>query len=315
MMKPARRFPRFLWIPLLILFVFAGWKIVVAQVAATPPADVELVSDIVFGQGGASDLKLNITRPRTPPSGRMPVMIFIHGGGWSSGDRKDFHPFMFQFSKAGIFCASVQYRLAPKDRFPAQIQDVKCAVRWLRAHADEYQIDTTRMIAFGGSAGAHLAALLATTSDVPEFEGTGGNPGQSSAVNAAICLAGPYDLELGYRHSTQQRPAEANAVRGLLPSLLGGKPDEVPDAYRKASPITYARKECPPLLLVHGEDDPLVLIEQAEVFTKKLQDVGATVQFLRLPGGTHDSFGKEPDKAVRTITDFARAQFGLPGGN
>jgi acetyl esterase/lipase len=243
------------------------------------------------------------------------MVIFIHGGGWQAGDRKDFHPFMFQFSKAGIFCASVQYRLAPKDRFPAQIEDVKCAVRWLRAHADEYQLDTTHIVACGASAGAHLAALLATTADVPEFEGSGGNAGQSSAINAAICLAGPYDLALGYRNSGHQRKAEGDAVRQLLPALLGGTPDEVPDAYRQASPITYARTASPPMLLVHGDDDPLVVIEQAEVFARKLEEVGASVQFLRLVGGTHNDFGKEPEKAIRAITDFARKQLGLPAAN
>lgn len=309
-----RRFLRFLWISLLLVVLFAGGKFAVARFLATPPKDVELVTDIVFGQGGGRDLKLNITRPREP-AGRMPVMVFIHGGGWSAGDRKDFHPLMFQFSKAGIFCVSVQYRFAPKERFPAQIEDVKCAVRWLRANADQYHIDTTRMIAFGGSAGAHLAALLATTADVPEFEGTGGNAGQSSAVNAAICLAGPYDLALGYQSSVRQRKAEADTVRGLLRSLLGGTLDQVPDAYRRASPITYARSASPPLLLVHGEDDPLVLIEQAEVFARKLQEAGAPVQFLRLPGGTHDSFGPEQDKAIRTMMDFARKQLGLPAAN
>jgi acetyl esterase/lipase len=220
---------------------------------------------------------------------------------------------MFHFSKAGICGATVEYRLTPKDRFPAQIEDVKCAVRWLRAHADDYDIDPTRIVAVGVSAGAHLAALLATTAGLPEFEGTGGNTGQSSSVSAAICLAGPYDLALGYRHSGTQRKAEGDTVRLLLESLLGGSLDQLPDAYRLASPISHVGPITAPLMLIHGAEDPLVLVEQAEVFAKKLREAGVPVEFLRIAEGTHNSFGKEPEKAIRAITDYARRPLKLGG--
>jgi acetyl esterase/lipase len=295
---------------LLIVALIGGWIFGMFK-GHWPPPGVELKTDIVFGQGGGRDLKLNLTRPKKL-AGQMPALVFIHGGGWSAGDRKEFHPFMFHFSRQGVLCVSVQYRFAPKNRFPAQIEDVKCAVRWLRAHAGEYQVDPERIAAIGGSAGAHLAALLALTPGVAELEGTGGNPGQSSAVRAAICLAGPYDLALAWRSSARQRPTERDIIRGLLPSLLGGTPDEVPDIYRQASPITYARTGSPPLLLVHGTDDPLVLIEQAEVFAKKLEEAGAPVQFLRLPGGTHSDFGQNAENSVRTIVNYALQQLGLP---
>ena len=160
--------------------------------------------------------------------------------------------------------------------------------------------------------GAHLAALLAVTEGRPEQEGTGGNPTESSAVQAAICLAGPYDLTLGYRSSVRQRQTEGDAVRQLLPALLGGTPDEKPEIYRWASPITYASADSPPMLLVHGTADPLVLLEQAEVFTKRLQEAGAPVQFLPLPEGTHDNFGKDVDQAVKTIVTYALRQLGAP---
>ncbi len=291
---------------LLVVVIGGGWIVGVLK-GVWPPPGVELQKGIVFGQGGRRDLKLNFVRPQKA-AGKLPVLVFIHGGGWAGGKKEEFHPFMFHFSKSGIFCASVEYRLAPKDRFPAQIEDVKCAVRWLRAHADDYGIDPTRIVAIGTSAGAHLAALLATTAGLPELEGTGGNAGQSSAVSAAICLAGPYDLALGYRHSVHQRKAEGDDVRQLLESLLGGSPDQIPDGYRQASPISHVGPATPPMMLIHGAADPLVLVEQAEVFAKKLEEAGVPVQFLRLEDGTHDSFGKEPEKAIRAITDYAEQQ-------
>lgn len=303
-MNPSRRFLGYIFGALILCAgLAAAWKIR----AATPPKDVELLEGIVFGQGGGRDLKLDITRPRSS-NGNLPVLLCIHGGGWTAGSRADMRQMMFGFSQAGVLCASVEYRLTPKDRFPAQIEDVKCAVRWLRANAEQYRIDQNRIAALGVSAGAHLAALLATTAGKTDLEGTGGNAGQSSAVSAAICFAGPYDLTLAHRSSDGQRPAERDTVRQLLPALLGGTPGEVPDMYRRASPITHASKSSPPMLLVHGAADPLVLVEQAEVFDAKLREAGASVQFLRLPDGTHDSFGSEPEKAMHAVADYVRKQ-------
>ncbi len=306
-MKLSRRFLRFLWGALFLCAALLVAGKIVAVRMATPPKDVELLSGIVFGQAGGRDLKLDITRPHSS-AGALPVLLCIHGGGWTGGEREDLHALMFGFSQAGILCASIDYRLTPRDRFPAQIEDVKCAVRWLRANAAQYQIDPIRIAVLGVSAGAHLAALLATTAGISELEGSGGNAAQSSAVSAAICFAGPYDLALAYRGSERQRPAERDTVRKLLPALLGGTPDEVPEIYRWASPITYAGKTSPPMLLVHGAADPLVPVEQAEVFAAKLREAGAPVQFLRLPEGTHDSFGPDQEKAMRAITDYLRVK-------
>jgi acetyl esterase/lipase len=295
---------------LVVVLGVGGWVFAIVK-GLWPPPGTELRTGIVFGQGGGQELRLNFVRPKKA-AGKMPVLLFIHGGGWRGGKKEEFHPFMFHFSRSGIFCATVDYRLAPTHRFPAQIEDVKCAVRWLRANADRHQLDPARIVAFGGSAGAHLAALLAVTEGRPELEGIGGNPAQSSTVRAAICLAGPYDLTLGYRSSVRQRQAERDAVRQLLPALLGGTPDEMPEIYRWASPITYASADSPPMLLVHGTADPLVLLEQAEVFAKRLQDAGAPVQFLPLPEGTHTNFGKDADQAVKTIVNYTLQQLGVP---
>lgn len=308
-MNASRRFLTYVLGALLLSTGLAvTWKFGAARSAAEPPKEVELLEGIVFGQGGGRDLKLDITRPRVTEGTTLPVLLCIHGGGWTGGGREDMRQLMFGFSQAGILCASIQYRLTPQDRFPAQIEDVKCAVRWLRANADQYRIDPNRIAAIGVSAGAHLAALLATTNGIPELEGTGGNAAQPSAVSSAICFAGPYDLALAHRSSERQQPGERDTVRQLLSAFLGGTPDEVADAYRRASPITYASKSSPPMLLIHGAADPLVLVEQAEVFDAKLRETGASVQFLRLPDGTHSSFGSEQEKTMRAVADYVRRQ-------
>jgi len=213
-------------------------------------------------------------------------------------------PFMYFLNTQGFVCISMQYRLTPKHQFPAQLEDVKCAVRWLRANAEKYHVDTTRIGVLGLSAGAHLAALLATTPDAKQYEGQGGNANQSSAVKAVAALAGPYDLTLGYSNSDKQNPQEGAAVKGMLVSFLGGTPDERPKAYRDASPVSHITRDAPPMLLVHGTADPLVLHEQSELMAQKLKEAGATVELLSIDGGTHSDFGKDPMVIINRIAEF-----------
>lgn len=271
------------------------------------PDNIVFEPNLVFGKGGDQDLKLDLARPKQI-HGKAPALVMIHGGGWVGGDRSSFHHLQFNLAQAGVVCVTVQYRLAPKAKFPAQIEDVKCAVRWLRAHADQYQIDPNRIGAIGMSAGAHLAVLLAVTGDQSSLEGNGGHPSHSSAVSTAVGLAGPYDLTLGYANSTKQGAGEGPAVRGMLESFLGGTPDQVPAQYRNASPISYVRKDqpLPPMLLVQGEADTLVLVEQADLMHEKLRATGASVDYLRIPDATHNSFGKDQAQHFAHIMQFLK---------
>ena len=142
----------------------------------------------------------------------------VHGGGWVGGDKESLRPFMNYFSQKGLVCISIEYRLAPKSTSPTQLADVKCAVRWLRANAANYHVDTSRIGALGGSAGAHLTALLGTTNGERKWEGSGGNPKQSSAISAMICMSGAYDLPMAYENSVHQKESEGKSVRGMLSS-------------------------------------------------------------------------------------------------
>jgi len=289
----------------------AALLVVVRKQGAALPADVVLETDIVYGRGGAEDLKLDLTRPRQG-EGPFPAIVFVHGGGWVGGSKEDFRAFMVPFTQKGIVCISVNYRLAPKSVFPAQIEDVKCGVRWLHANAEKYHVDPKRIVAFGGSAGAHLVALLGTTNGTKLWDGSGGNAGQSSTISAMVCMSGPYDLSLAYRDSVHQNKQEGGAVRGMLEAFLGGNPEKRESPYRDASPMTYASKQTVPALLTHGTADPLVPIEQTEVFTAKLKSVGVEVEFMRIEGAGHADFGPKPEEQLNKVIAFVQKQLLLP---
>lgn len=280
--------------------------VVVQQIKAADNVMIE--TDIVYGKGGDQPLKLDVTRPKQG-QGPFPALVFVHGGGWVGGKKEDFRNFMLPCTQKGIVCISMDYRLAPKSKFPAQIEDVKCAVRWLRANAAKYHVDPNRIGAFGGSAGAHLVALLGTTSTGGKhWEGSGGNPEQSSAISMMVCLSGAYDLSLAYKNTVKQKPQEGGSVRGMLESFLSGPPDKKAALYREASPITYASKQTVPALLTHGTADTLVPIEQSDLFYAKLKSVGAKVELLRIAGAGHSDFGPKPQEPLDKVLAFVMKQ-------
>jgi acetyl esterase/lipase len=277
---------------------------------AVPP-NVVLETDIIYGKGGAEALTLDLTRPKQGLR-PFPALVFVHGGGWVGGKKEDFRPFMLAFTQQGIVCISVNYRLAPKNVFPAQIEDVKCAVRWMHANAAKYHVDPNRIGALGGSAGAHLVGLLGTTGGTKKWEGKGGNPEQSSAISTMVCLSGPYDLSMAYRNSVRQNGKEGGAVRGMLEAFLGGTSERKAALYREASPILYASKQTVPALLTHGTADPLLPIEQSDTFAARLKSVGAEVEIMRIEGAGHADFGPKPEQALERVMAFVRKQLRLP---
>ena len=290
---------------LLTGFLFLAVCSVTRKAAAEIPDTILVESGIVYGNGGDQPLLLDLARPKAG-KGPFPAIVFVHGGGWKEGSRADFHDPMCYFSQKGIVCITIDYRLAPKYTFPAQIEDTKCAVRWLRANAKKYNIDTKRIGAIGASAGAHLVALLGTTAGDKRWEGSGGNPKQSSAISAMICISGPYDLALGYNHSTSQNANEGAAVRGMLESFLGGTLEKVAAQYRDASPISFVSKRTVPALLTHGTADTLVPIEQSDLFFQKLKDTGIDVDLMRIDGAGHGDFGKNPGDVLAKCETFVQ---------
>ncbi|MEX2288275.1 MAG: alpha/beta hydrolase [Planctomycetaceae bacterium] len=240
------------------------------------PDDAEYTEGIEYGEAEGKSLQLDMYRPKNLTK-KVPALIFIHGGGWKQGKRSDYRYHCLRFAKRGYVVTSVSYRLVQDEPFPAAIQDVKCAVRWLRANAAKYNVDPDKLAVLGGSAGGHLSMMVGYSSDVPELEGSGGNPGVSSRVQAVVNFYGPTDLTTEYAR-------KHDVVRGFFANKSY---EEVPEQYRLASPMTHVTSDDPPTLIFQGTIDELVPVEQADMLAKKLEQVGVPYVYDRLAGWPH----------------------------
>jgi acetyl esterase/lipase len=251
---------------------------------------------VVYGHAGGEELQLDLYAPKDA-SGPLPAVLIFHGGGWSSGSREQMRPLAAVLASQGYVAATVDYRLAPRHKFPAQIQDAKCSVRWLRANAQRYQIDSERMGALGFSAGAHLVLLLGLTQDKDGMEGEEGNPEQSSRIQAVINIAGPADLA---------RPEWPDSTRRLIYDFLGGTREQIPGTYRAASPLAYIHRGAPPVLTIHGTADPVVPYEQAELLHVALRKAKVSSRLTTLHGKDHGEnwSDKEQERNAKTILAF-----------
>jgi acetyl esterase/lipase len=263
--------------------------------AADPPADVLFEKDVVYGRGGGTDLKLDISRPKGAAGKKLPCVVVIHGGGWAAGDKSAHDDLTWKFAQRGYVSATVGYRFAPANLFPAQVNDVKCAVRFLRANADKYGIDPQRVGAVGFSAGAHLSMMLATVDKEDGLEGDGGWPDQPSKVQAAVSFFGPTDLA-----ATDIPEAARNIVKGFI----GGTPAEKPREFRHASPLTYVSPGDAPMLLFQGTRDVLVPHTQALAMTEAMTRYNIPGRVELLIGAGHGWGGRELDHTVNQTYAF-----------
>jgi acetyl esterase/lipase len=239
-------------------------------------------SDIVFATVDGHELKLNLFLPENTTEARPPLIVFIHGGGWSKGSYKDCQvPWL---TRSGFAVASIGYRLVDVATFPAQIHDVKAAVRWLRAHAGEYGYDANRVGACGTSAGGQLALLLGTSAGVEAAEGeVGGNQEQSSRVQAVVDYFGASDFVL----RSQTQPEKTEKPGSSAYQLLGGSNREQPEKAKLASAAWQVSDDDPPLLILHGEKDNTVLIDQAERMRDAYESAGLEVDYHPLKDSGH----------------------------
>lgn len=275
-----------------------GLSITVPCQRMNMPEDVQLIPDVNFGAGGGRTLRLNIVRPKTLPDKPMPVLVFIYGGGWNSGNRNNCVPRMIQAAKLGYFCAGIEHRPASEAVFPAQIEDCKCAVRFLRAKAGEYRINPDSIGVWGGSSGGHLALLLGTLSDKNDFEGNGGWQEFSSRVQAVCAWCAPADL-------TQRNP---NMLENLLRNFLGGTYREKSKVYTQASPVSHVSKDDPPILLIHGENDTVVPISHAETMFKSSKKAGAEVKLIRVKNAGHN-FDQDSRNMTPSMNDLNNTMY------
>ena len=254
------------------------------------PDGVEVLRDVEIGTGGGRPLHVDIARPINPPKTPMPAILHIHGGAWSGGSHR-YNQALWLAAK-GYFTASVEYRLTGEARWPAQIEDCKLAVRWLRANAAKYQVNPDRIGCIGASAGGHLVAFLGVSSNLPQFEGKGGFEGVSSQVQAVVDYCGPADMaggSLGIQGAAGDKDAPACL------GLAGAPFKEKPEVWKEMSPLTHVSSNAPPFLIVHGDRDRTVPIVHSQHLAAALKRTGVHVEFLTVKGGGHGMKANSPD--------------------
>ncbi len=243
-----------------------------AQVPKEAPAGTTANRDLTYGEHERQKFDLFVPKSEKP----LPLIIWVHGGGWEGGS-KEGNPAVALLSK-GFAVAGINYRLSKHAPFPAQIHDCKAAVRHLRANAKKYNLDADHIGVWGASAGGHLVALMGTSDGVKELEGDGGNPKESSRVQAVCDWFGPTDL-------LKLSPAggSPNAVTRLIGGDLGVKKDVA----SAANPITHIGKVVAPFLIIHGDKDRLVPLSQSELLHEALKKAGMETELLIFKGAGH----------------------------
>ncbi len=234
--------------------------------------------------------------------GKYPAVLDIHGGGWKDRQVEQDKPMMERLATRGFVTAIVAYRLSTQAPYPAAINDCKAAVRYLRAHAAELKIDPDRIGVMGGSAGGHLTGLMAMTNGLSEYEGDGPNRDQSSAVKAAIVMAGSQDLI-----AANKDKSNPSAV-----AFLGGTYQEKPEIYEQASPLQHVRAGAPPTIFIEGERDTLK-IGRAEM-QDKLRALGIETELHTLKDAPHPFWMSQPwcDQVVDIASAFFKKHLGEP---
>jgi acetyl esterase/lipase len=261
--------------------------------AAEPETDV-------FAKVGDRELALDLHRPEK--SGKVPLIVYVHGGAWRSGSREQMP--LGDLVRAGFAIASVDYRLTPEAPFPANVHDIKAAIRYLRAHSEKWNLATDRIAIAGSSAGGHLAALVGLTNGHPDLEGKiGDHPGQKSDIAAVVSFYGASNLTTILSQST------AHGLKVRVPALtllFGGPVEEKAEPARLASPVFHIDRSDPPVLLIHGDQDPQMPIEQSRELAEACRKAGVPVRFDTVVGGLHGGEGFYTGEQLHTVAEFLR---------
>ncbi|MDN5210857.1 alpha/beta hydrolase [Fulvivirgaceae bacterium BMA12] len=238
------------------------------------PDEIQEIKNIEYKNIDSLSLQLDIYK-RKNLSEPAPVMMFIHGGAWRTGKRSDYLPYLIDYAKKGFITVTVSYRLVKQAVFPAAVQDVNCAVKWIKTHGAAYGIDTEKIVLIGGSAGGHLAMMIGYGGDEALFNQACTFEGDSK-VSAVINLYGPTDLATPYAISTYQ-------VKDFLNTTF----QDDPETYRQASPKTFISADDPPTLIFHGTIDSLVPVSQSDSLSSWLGKAGIPHDYHRLKGWPH----------------------------
>ena len=257
------------------------------------PPGVKVERNIAYVENGHERNRLDLYLPEKS-AGRLPLVVWIHGGGWTAGSKEN--PPGLALVGHGYAMASINYRFSQHAVFPAQIEDCKAAIRWLKAHAEKYSIDPSHIGVWGASAGGHLVALLGTTAGVKELEGSGGNLDQSSRVQAVVDWFGPSEM------STMGELAKQ--PDSVVAKLIGGPVAKNQEKARKASPLAYVSKDSAPMLIMHGDQDKLVPLDQSERLAAALEKAGVDAHLEVVHGNGHGGPGFNTAESRKLIESF-----------
>ncbi len=269
------------------LFLVAPLVLGSSAAVAADDAGVKLYFNVPYRDPASKACVLDLAVPEAAAAKPRPAIVIIHGGGWIEGDKSSFAsaerhqpPNIVDLARLGFVAATMNYRLAGEAPYPAALDDCRCAIRWLRANAQKYHVDSDHIGAYGNSAGGHLALLLAVVPPETAVKPGEPNAGYSSQVQAAVSDSGPLDL------LTQHRNKQLITV---IEKFMGGPPDGARQrTYEAASPASYVSKSIPPLLLIYGEADGQVDVATADRYVAALGGAGlADLTYIRLAKVDH----------------------------
>jgi len=265
-----------------------------AELSAEP---IRFELDLPYGDSGDPRRRLDLYLPDEPASDALPVIVFLHGGGWMQGDKADGAGHLLPFVRDGAYAGvSAGYRLTGEAEWPAQIHDARTVIRWVRAHADEYGLDPGRIAVWGRDAGAHLALMVGVTGDTAALDGEDGPYGEhSSHVSAVVNFFGVTDIP-----ALVGQPSDVDRTGPNAPEarLIGGTVPDNEQRARAASPMSYISAADPPVLTLHGTADRTVPYDQAVRLDRKLNALGVDSYLISVTDAGHGGFPAEADARV-----------------
>jgi len=276
-----------MWLCCVWLLILGLCGSVLGVPSASPGVRVE--KDIPYVSGGDSSQRLDLYLPEPPPDKPLPLIVWIHGGGWRSGSKTGCPA--IRWVTNGYAAASVEYRFSQKAVFPAQLQDCQAAIRWLRANAGKYHLDPNHIGVWGASAGGHLAALVGTCGGKRVFAPIGGNEDQSDQVQAVCDMYGPANFSTVVQQAADDEKNIKNIFKFNTPDdpyscLIGAPLSDKPKA-DAVSPVHYVSRDTPPFLILHGTRDALVPFAQSLELATALRENGVPVLLQKFPGAGH----------------------------
>ena len=253
------------------------------------PETIEEIKDVEYKNVNGKSLQMDFYRPKNV-SDSLPLLLFIHGGGWRSGKRSDYLVYLTSFAEKGYMTATISYRLLRDSIYPAAVEDVTDAVEWLFENGENYGYDPDRIALIGGSAGAHLAMLAGYGWKDSRIEiGNTNGAAYGHRIKAIVNIYGPADLTTEYAQTQR-----------LVTGFIGHAYSEKPELYREASPVSYLNSSCPPTLILHGTSDTLVPVSQSDTLKSRLDALGVPCEYFRVPLWPHSM-----DMAKR-VNDFSQ---------